>query len=121
MISLIGISILTYQWVALYFSSKNNANNVLEIVLFHQKYQFYWRSISLSSYSKVVIFLWAKFYNNIKHPKRVNVVPLGVNVIYYSMVAPNPTIVLSRSQAHDDDQEIKTIDMRMHALMKENV
>lgn len=49
----------------------NNNNNV---------YSFYWRSIALSSFSKIIVFICAQAYNKIKNSKTINVMPIPVKL-----------------------------------------
>ena len=84
-VSIVGILILANQWLSLY-TNRNNRNiyNSIHVTLFDNKeYDFYWRNIALSSYSKVLAFLVAQLYHNIRHFDRINIVPQPALVHYF--------------------------------------
>ena len=105
-VSFVGIFILTYQWLGLYVNRNNrDITNSIEITINDIKYNFYWQNIALSSYGKVLAFLIGQMYHNIRHYKRLNIVPQAAFVRYYSGyidICPNHCHHNSRSGSSDN-------------------
>lgn len=84
-----GILYMCWLWVSLYFDffddSINGGNEYFTIKLFGEKRYYFWRSISLTSLFKVIVFGSAQLYKNFKHPDRLNVIKLPVQIKYFTL------------------------------------
>ena len=95
--------------VIVYFSSRyvnlfwdlsieyvNNPSIKLKLIIFGQGHSIYLRTIALSCYLRVVIFSFTQLIRCIKHPNKVNIIPLPVKINYVKMQ-------IHMQQEHIDD------------------
>ena len=83
----VGVLLMTYFYYQLYFNLYDfNIYKSINITFGNNNnvYPFYWRSIALSSFSKIIVFLSAQIYNQFKHSSKINIIPLPVSLIAIS-------------------------------------
>ena len=82
-----GILYFALQWFTLYFDWDTTIENIdkkftLDMLIFDYNLNdsFSYKAIALSSYSKLVCFLCIQLYRHIKHPNRINTIPIFVKI-----------------------------------------
>ena len=79
-----GILYYVWQWCLIYFHLSDqyieNYDKLLTLHIFGHNDSFLYRSMALSSYSKVVFFFCVQLYRHFKHPNRINTIPALVAI-----------------------------------------
>lgn len=86
---IISMLVCIIHWSVLYFNWFEDyvVNPQLTIKMFGQIHTLSWRSITLSSFFKTFVFITAQLFLNLRHPNKINVVvlPVEINRINYHM------------------------------------
>ena len=81
----LAILVITYQWCAIYFEWNQRVENynkqfTLHIGKIGYNDSFSYKTMALSSFSKVILFLGVQLYRHIKHPNRLNTIATWIEI-----------------------------------------
>ena len=79
-----GILYFCWKWCYIYFNFSQSIKYIDKLLIIHvfgHKETFSYKSIALSSISKVIFFLCVQLYRHIKHPNRINTIPTLIKIL----------------------------------------